>query len=180
MVSRRTHRTIFAADAPFLPTIGLNLSVHECSKVTWIGIREILSRNTKVITKIKSAELQQPVEQPTRSPKIATDVSQFSSRSSEALTPSRPADPHAHETHEDAYLTEITAIYIGLNRYRLMIQEHTDHVLRGNFLQHKGWSTSGLSPSLQRRRLAQVAWIVGVGGEGRAKRRGWFDFDSQC
>jgi F-box/leucine-rich repeat protein 2/20 len=68
MVSRRTHRTIIADDALFIPTIGLSLSVHECFEVTWIGIREILSRNAKVITKIKSVELQQSAEQPTRSP----------------------------------------------------------------------------------------------------------------
>jgi hypothetical protein len=113
MVSRRTHRTIIADDTPFLPTIGLSLSVHECFKVTWIGIREILSCNTKVITEIKAVELQQPAKQPAHPPKIATDVPHFPSRSTGQLTPFRPAGPRTHKIHEDAYPTETIAIYVG-------------------------------------------------------------------
>jgi F-box/leucine-rich repeat protein 2/20 len=170
MVSRRTHRTIIADDAPFLPTIGLSLSVHECFKVTWIGIREILSCNTKVITEIKAVELQQPAKQPAHPPKTATDVSHFPSSSIGQLIPFRPAGPRTHEIHEDAYPTEIIAIYVGPNsyvgpnRYRPMVQEHTNRVLRGEFfaarrLEYK-WAESVIAEEK-----------VGASGMGSWRRR---------
>jgi F-box/leucine-rich repeat protein 2/20 len=133
MVSRRTHRTIIADDALFLPTIGLTLSIHECFKVTWSGIREILSCNTKVITKIKAVEPQHPAGQSARHPKIATDVSTSPSSSTEQLTSSRRANSHAHGILEDAYPKEIIAIYGGLNEHQPIVHEHTNRVLRGEF-----------------------------------------------
>jgi F-box/leucine-rich repeat protein 2/20 len=165
MVSRRIHRTIIADDALFIPNIGLSLGVHECFEVTWIGIREILSRNAKVITKIKFVELQQSAEQPTRSPKKATDISHFLSSSTEQLTSSRPAGPHTHEIYEVAYPTEIIAIYIGFNRYQpMVVQEHTNRVLRGNFfaarrLEYK-WAEFIIAEEK-----------VGAGGMGSWRRR---------
>jgi F-box/leucine-rich repeat protein 2/20 len=164
MVSRRTRRTIIADDAPFLPTIGLSLSVHECFKVTWIGIREILSCNTKVITKIKAVELQQPAEQSARHPKIATDVSNSPSSSTEQLTSSRRANSHAHGILEDAYPEEIIKIYTGPNRYQPVVHEHTNRVLCGKFsaarrLEYK-WAESIITQE-----------SVGAGGVGIWRRR---------
>jgi F-box/leucine-rich repeat protein 2/20 len=167
MVSRRTRRTTIADHAPFLPTIGLRLSIHECFEVTWIGIREILSRNAKVITKTQVVEPQQLAEQSARHPKIATDVFTSPSSSTEQLTSSRRANLHAHGILEDAYPTEIIAVYTGLNEfqpYQPIVHEHTNRVLRGEFsaarrLEYK-WAESIITQE-----------SVGAGGVGSWLRR---------
>ena len=185
MVSRRTHRTMIADNAPFVPTIGLRLSVHECFEVTWIGIREILSRNAKVLTKVQAVELQQLAEQSARYPKIATDVSTFPSSSTEQLTSSRRASSCAHKIPEGSYPTEIIAIYIGLNRYQPIVHEHTNRVLRGEFsaaqrLEYK-WAESiiaqesvgaGSVGSWRRRRRARKAQKIYAEEEGRIAEYG--------
>lgn len=160
MVSQRTPRTIIADDTPFLPTIGLSLSVHRCFEVTWIGIHEILSRNAEVITNTRTVELPQPAEHSAGSP----DVSCFPPSPTRQLPPSLPVGLRTHNIHEHAYPTQIIAIYIGFDRYWPTVQEHTDRVLRGEFsaarrLEYR-WAESMVAKE-----------EIGAGGVGSWRRR---------
>jgi F-box/leucine-rich repeat protein 2/20 len=48
MVLQRNSRMVLVddIDIPSQPTIGLSLAAYDCPKVTWRGIREILSHDT--------------------------------------------------------------------------------------------------------------------------------------
>jgi len=180
MVNRRTRRTAIADNTPFLPSIGLRLSIHDCFEVTWIGIREILSRNAKVVTKIQGVELQQLAEQPACYPKMATYVSNLPSSSTEQLTSFRHARSCAHRVPEHTYPTEIIAIFIGSSKYQPVVHEHTNRVLRGEFsaaqrLEYK-WAESTIAQesvgadsvgSWLRRRRARKAQKIYAEEEGR-------------
>jgi len=180
MVNRRTRRTAIADNTPFLPSIGLRLSIHDCFEVTWIGIREILSRNAKVVTKIQGVELQQLAEQPACYPKMATYVSNFPSSSTEQLTSFRHERSCAHRVPEHTYPTEIIAIFIGSSKYQPVVHEHTNRVLRGEFsaaqrLEYK-WAESTIAQesvgadsvgSWLRRRRARKAQKIYAEEEGR-------------
>jgi F-box/leucine-rich repeat protein 2/20 len=142
MVSRRAPRTVTTADALYTPTVGLSLSVRDCFDVTWVGIREILSRNASVVTKIATVKVPQPMGHSGGSIRKATKFSLFQSSPSEQSPPSCSASPDIHNIYVHAYPTHIVKIFTEVYKYQSTVQEHTDRVLRGDFpaarrLEHK-------------------------------------------
>jgi len=142
MISRRVPRTIVIAHTPYTPTVGLSLSVRDCSDVTWVGIREILFRNANVITRNATVRVPQPTGPSVGSSGTAIKFPFFQPRPIGQRPPSCPAGPYVHNIHVHAYPTHIVEIFTGVYKYQSTVQEHTDRVLRGEFsaarrLQHR-------------------------------------------
>ena len=95
LVRQRNPHTVLVhdIDIPSLPTVGLSLTAHECPKVTWRGIREILSHNTEVIITNKTAQLPQLERYPKSSHGGVSDITSSPSTSLAQLVSSSSANP---------------------------------------------------------------------------------------
>ena len=142
MVSRRSPRTIITADNPYVPTIGISLSVRDCFGVTWVGIREILSHNATVVTRDAIVKMPQSTGHSPEPAGTATRFAILPSSPNEHLPLSCPVGPHTHKIDVHAYPTHVVEIFTGVYNYQSTVREHTDRVLRGEFsaarrLEHK-------------------------------------------
>jgi F-box/leucine-rich repeat protein 2/20 len=161
MVRQRNPRTALADVIPSQPIIGLSLSAHDCSNMTWTGIREILSHNTEVITKGKTAQLPQLERYRTGSPRRVSDISSSSSISLTQLLPSSSATSHVHNS---LYPTQLITIFKDFYTCQRAVDEHTKRVLLRDI--------SG-AQRLERRwiEFVMAQEEMEAGGEGRRFKR---------
>jgi F-box/leucine-rich repeat protein 2/20 len=179
MVRRRAPRTNLTGVFPCPPTIGLFLRAHDCPKVTWTGIRGILSHNAEVITTNETAQIMEPKKEPINSPETVTEVSSSQPASNAQLLLSDYATPGTHNLHEHTYPTQIIAIYMDFYAYQQILDEHTRRVLRVDLpaarrlelrsaelvVAHEEMAAGGGRRRLERRRAreAQRTWADEMG-----------------
>ena len=130
MIRQRDVRTVLADVVPSQPTIGLSLTAHDCPKVTWTGIREILSHNTEVITTTKTAQLPHFERYRTGSPRKVNDISSLPPTSLTQLIPSSSATPDNHDSLQHAYPKQLIRIFKDFYTCQRAVDEHTKRVLR--------------------------------------------------
>jgi F-box/leucine-rich repeat protein 2/20 len=163
MVRQRNPRTVLTdgIDIPTQPTVGLSLTAHDCPKVTWRGIREILSHNTEVITTTKTAQLPQLERYRTGSPRRVSDIFSSPSTSLTQLLPSSSASSHAHNS---LYPTQLITIFKDFYTCQRAVNEHTKRVLQCDI--------SG-AQRLERRwiEFVMAQEEMEAGGEGRRFKR---------
>ncbi|KAK4157236.1 F-box/LRR-repeat protein 2 [Chaetomidium leptoderma] len=144
--------TAAAAAAGLQPVVvGLNLVVYDCSRVTWTGVREVLSRNA------------------------AAAAAQVPSSSSLPSLPPLPPQPQSTavvgKDNDKGKLKEaaVAAEVIGLRCYygwQMTVDEHTKRVLRGD---------TAAAGRLERKwaeymQANEEAGAVGAGGRRRRRR----------
>jgi F-box/leucine-rich repeat protein 2/20 len=129
MVRQRNPRTVLADDLPPQPTVGLSLSAYDCPKVTWTGIREILSHNTEVITTTTTTLFLQPERYCTGSPRGVSDTSSSPSISLTQLLPSSSATPHPLNSLQRSYPSQLIRISKDFYTCQRAVDEHTERVL---------------------------------------------------
>jgi F-box/leucine-rich repeat protein 2/20 len=132
MVRQRNPHTVLVhdIDIPSLPTVGLSLTAHECPKVTWSGIREILSHNTEVITTNKTAQLPQLERYPISSLGGVSDITFSPSTSLAQLVSSSSANANIHNSIQHTYPTQLITIFKDFYTCQRTVGEHTKRVLR--------------------------------------------------
>jgi len=126
MVRQRNPRTVLTNSVrlPSQPTVGLSLTAHDCSEVTWRGVREILSHNIEVIDSTQTAPLSRFESCPTCFPKRFSDINSSPSTSLERLPLFSSTSPHTHDSAQHVYPTQLITIF--KDSY---IDEHTRRVL---------------------------------------------------
>jgi F-box/leucine-rich repeat protein 2/20 len=130
MVRQRNPRTVLADDLPPQPTVGLFLSAYDCPKVTWTGIREILSHNTEVITTTATTLFPQPERYCTGSPREVSDTSSSPSTSLTQLLSSTTATPHPLNSLQRAYPFQLIRIFIDFYTCQRAVDVHIKRVLQ--------------------------------------------------
>lgn len=132
MIRQRNLRTILAddIDIPSQPTIGLSLTAHDCPKVTWRGIREILSHNTEVITTTKTARLQQIEMYSTGSPGRVSMTTSSTSTSISQLLPTISTAPPSDNSLQQRCPMQLITIFKDFYTCQRTVDEHTKRVLR--------------------------------------------------
>ncbi|KAK2753697.1 hypothetical protein FQN55_000060 [Onygenales sp. PD_40] len=119
------------------PRPGFRIAVFDCGKVTWAGVREVLSSNTSV-PRITDLPLAKSSDQPRHflfPVSISTDLSRYSSSSgaatpaatSNASTPPPPPSPSSTILYPKEII-EMKCFY----GWQMTVNEHTKRVLRGN------------------------------------------------
>lgn len=131
MVRQRNPRTTLTdgTGVPFQPTLGLFMTAHDCPKVTWRGIREILSHNTEVISTTQTAHLSQLESSPTGLPKRYSDIDSSPSTSLEQLPLFSSTSPHTHDSAQHVYPTQLITIFKDSYICQRTVDEHTRRVL---------------------------------------------------
>ena len=127
MVRQRNLRAVLADVVPSQPTVGLSLRAYDCSNVTWTGIREILSHNTKVIDVTETAQLPQFEGYRTGSPGRVNDIS---STSCTQFIPSSSATLHVLDSPHPVYPVQLITIFKDFYTCQRAVDEHTERVLR--------------------------------------------------
>jgi F-box/leucine-rich repeat protein 2/20 len=132
MVRQRNLRTVLADVVPSQPTVGLSLGAHDCSNVTWTGIREILSHNTEVITTTKTAQLQQFEGYRTGSPRRVNDISSLPPTSLTQLIHSSSATSHTLDSLQPVYPMQLITIFRDFYTCQQAVDLHTKRMLRSD------------------------------------------------
>lgn len=107
-----------------IPRVALSMVVYDCQNVTWIGIREILSRNTQ-------ARGSKPTAMPQLN--LNTSISQLQLLNASQLSMPAPASPSsAALAYTPDYPTQIIALKVFYG-YQPTVLEHTRRCMRGDF-----------------------------------------------
>ncbi|SPQ22368.1 2ac167d8-8931-4f6a-8aec-4950fc29b9a8 [Thermothielavioides terrestris] len=157
---------------PLRPTIGLNLVVYDCVRVTWTGVREVLSRNAEAVSppgkddgkgKDKGKGKMAVVEHHSHShhPSSSSSLSSSSPSSSSTSSSSSSSSPAA--------VNAAPAEIIGLKcfyEWQMTVDEHTKRVLRGD---------AAAACRLERKwadymQANEEAGVRGAGGRRRRRR----------
>jgi len=179
MVRRRAPRANPTGVLPYPPTIGLFLRAHECPKVTWTGIREILSHNAEVITTDETAQMLKSKKEPINPSETVTKMSSSQIALNAQLSLSKYATLRTQNEHKHAHPTQIVAIHMDFYTYQQIIDEHTRRVLRVDLpaarrlelrsaefvVAHEKMAAGGGRRRLERRRVreAQQNWAYEMG-----------------
>ena len=123
MMKQRSTPTVIQGKVSFKPEIGLRLVAFDCQNVTWLGVREVLTRNAEVSMSTRPIELP-PLE------KHTTHASAFSSTEHLSM---RPPTPRIHAVRITSYPSEIIQLKCFYT-YQPTVEEHTKRILRGEFL----------------------------------------------
>jgi F-box/leucine-rich repeat protein 2/20 len=126
MMRQRSTPTVIQGKVNFKPEIGLRLVAYDCQNVTWLGVREVLTRNAEISMSTRPIELP-PME------KYTTHTSAFSSTEHLSM---RPPTPRIHAVRITSYPSEIIQLKCFYT-YQPTVEEHTKRVLRGEFLAAK-------------------------------------------
>lgn len=116
----RVQGAIMAGKSLFKPAVGLKLVAYDCQHVTWIGVREILSRNADVSITTHTTQLP-PLEK--------HSASSSASSSAENLT----MQPRIHVVRSSTFPTQVIQLKCFYT-FQPTVEEHTKRVMRGDFV----------------------------------------------
>lgn len=116
----RVQGTITAGNSLYKPAVGLKLVAYDCQNVTWLGVREILSRNADVSITTHTTQLP-PLEK--------RSASSSASSSAENLT----MQPRIHVVRSSTFPTQVIQLKCFYT-FQPTVEEHTKRVMRGDFV----------------------------------------------